>query len=70
MILDFNPEDFYKICRAKRRLCKDTDAGPGSVLNVPGMLGLHELAEPYKPKAGQEALVHSSVPWFRFVNVA
>ena len=30
---------------------EDTDAGPGSVLNVPGMLGLHELAEPYKPKA-------------------
>ncbi|CAE7374428.1 egl-4 [Symbiodinium sp. CCMP2456] len=33
----------------------DTDAGPGSVLNVPGMLGLHELAEPYKPKAGKPA---------------
>ena len=30
---------------------KDTDAGPGSALNIPGMLGLHELAEPYKPKA-------------------
>ena len=25
--------------------------GPGSVLNVSGMLGLHELAEPFKPKA-------------------
>ena len=34
-----------------RLLFEDTDAGPGSVLNVPGMLGLHELAEPYKPKA-------------------
>ena len=41
-------------CSSRMRLLQpveDTDAGPGSVLNVPGMLGLHELAEPYKPKA-------------------
>ncbi|CAJ1369161.1 unnamed protein product [Effrenium voratum] len=33
----------------------DSDVGPGSVLNVSGMLGLHELAEPFKPKAGKSA---------------
>lgn len=31
----------------------DSDVGPGGVMNVSGMLGLHELAEPFKPKAGK-----------------
>ena len=33
----------------------DSEVGPGGVLNVSGMLGLHELAEPYKPKAGKSS---------------
>lgn len=33
----------------------DSDVGPGGVMNVSGMLGLHELAEPFKPKAGKGA---------------